>query len=75
MLGLFRSPFSAGGIASRLAGPSRAQLAHPLPAGTQARFRGQLAPRKTKYRKSMKGRPSLPTVSAFRPSYKSRGYS
>ncbi|KAL7420818.1 39S ribosomal protein L16, mitochondrial [Cryptotrichosporon argae] len=34
----------------------------PTPAGQlQVRFRSQLAPRRTKYRKSQKGRPGLPT--------------
>lgn len=63
MLGLFRSAFSSGIGASRAAGPSRAKIAHPLPAGTQVRFRGgQLAPKRFRYKKSMKGRPALPTV-------------
>ncbi|BEJ14383.1 hypothetical protein CspHIS471_0401500 [Cutaneotrichosporon sp. HIS471] len=50
-LGLFRRPT-----------PSFAPAAAVSPiAAMGVRFRGQLAPRRTKYRKSQKGRPSFPT--------------
>jgi hypothetical protein len=47
--------------ASAFASSSRLTLA-PIVTG-QIRFRSDLAPRRTKYRKAQKGRVSIPTVS------------
>lgn len=68
MLGL-RSPLSSLLRPSSIASTSRVLLpslptSSPVPniPGTlQVRFRGQLAPRRTKYRKAQKGRVSIPT--------------
>lgn len=56
--GLFRSTTS-------VASSSRVTLPPSIPSfGLQARFRSHLAPRKVKYRKSQKGRPSVSVVAA-----------
>jgi hypothetical protein len=52
-LGLFRRPAPSFAPAARVA-PAPSPIA-----AMGVRFRGQLAPRKTKYRKSQKGRPSV----------------
>ncbi|CAK9786963.1 hypothetical protein CC85DRAFT_286178 [Cutaneotrichosporon oleaginosum] len=60
---MLRSAFSSLGLFRRPApsfAPSAAVAPSPF-AALGVRFRGQLAPRKTKYRKSQKGRPSFPT--------------
>lgn len=47
--------------AGPIASSSRAALPTPSPVAQQVRFRSQLAPRKVKYRKSFKGKPTVRT--------------
>lgn len=56
-----RSALASSSSSSSFASSSRLTLTSPIV--NQVRFRSQLAPRRTKYRKSQKGRVSLPTVS------------